>query len=64
MIFELYTIKDKLAEEYGPTFQAKNRAVADRNYNKMLTEQNLNPEEYHLEKVGSFDNQTGTLTTI
>jgi len=61
MIYELYSIYDKLAEEYGPVFQAKNKAIADRNYNQMLTKQNLNPEEYQLYKLSTFDNETGEI---
>lgn len=61
MVFKLYSIYDKLAEEYGPIFQAKNKAIADRNYNNMLIEQSLNPEEYSLDQMGTFDNEKGQI---
>lgn len=64
MVFELYTVRDLLAEESGPVFQAKNEAIAQRNYHRMMEEQKLNPEEYELTKVGTFDSEEGTLTTV
>jgi len=64
MIFELYSIKDRLAEEYGPIFQAKNKAIAERNFNNLVEDKNLNEDEFNLVKVGNFDNETGRLTSI
>jgi len=61
MVFELYTIKDLIAEEYGPIFQAKNKAVAERNFANLVKNQDLNQEEFFLEQVGTFDNTTGVL---
>jgi len=64
MVFELYSIKDRLAEEYGPIFQAKNKAIAERNFNNLVEEKKLDEDEFNLVKVGTFDNETGTLTTV
>ena len=64
MIFDLYTVRDLLADEHGPIFQAKNKAVAERNYHQLLEKQKLNAEEYELVKIGEFDNETGVLTTV
>ena len=64
MVFELYSIKDRLAEEYGPIFQAKNKAIAERNFNNLVEDKNLNEDEFNLVKVGNFDNETGRLTSI
>ena len=61
MVFELYTIKDLIAQEYGPIFQAKNKAVAERNFANLLEKQNLKQEEFFLEKIGTFDNEKGVL---
>ena len=59
MVFSIY---DKLAEEYGPTFHAKNNAIANRNYHQLAESQNLKIEEFELVQVGTFDNESGTLT--
>ena len=47
MITNIYTIRDKVAEEVGPLFQAKNDAVAIRQF-KQLVKDSENPEEYEL----------------
>jgi len=64
MVFELYSIKDRLAEEYGPIFQAKNKAIAERNFNNLVEDKKLDEDEFNLVKVGNFDNETGRLTSI
>jgi len=61
MVFELYTIKDLIAEEYGPIFQAKNKAVAERNFANLVKNQDLNQEEFFLEQIGTFDNISGVI---
>jgi len=61
MVFELYTIRDLLANECGPVFQAKNKDVADRNYSNLVKNQDLNPEEFELEYLGKFDNEVGVI---
>lgn len=48
---KVYTVYDKLAEEAGPPFYAKNHAIALRNYNKLL-EQTNTPNDYELYHVG------------
>jgi len=62
MTTELYSVKDLLAEEYGPIFHAKNKAIAERNYHQMVEANKLNTEEYNLTLIGTFDNETGVLT--
>ena len=59
----LYTVYDRLAQESGPVFEAKNDAVAMRGYRKMLGD-NINPEEYRLLKVGKINHRTQELTPI
>lgn len=53
----LYTIYDKRAEESGPLFQAKNDAVALRNYESLLAREEVKETEYKLLCVGLFDNE-------
>jgi len=51
MIVNLYVIKDKVADELGPIFEAKNDAVAARNYRSVLKKAAF-PTDYILLKVG------------
>ena len=62
MITNIYTIRDKVAEEVGPLFQAKNDAVAIRQF-KQLIKDFENPEEYELLCLGDFNDQTIELET-
>ena len=62
MITNIYTIRDKVAEEVGPLFQAKNDAVAIRQF-KQLIKDSENPEEYELLCLGDFNDQTIELET-
>lgn len=55
----LYSIFDVIAEEYGPIFHAKNDAVANRNYLRMLTGENISEEEYKIVRLGDFDTESG-----
>jgi len=42
----LYTIWDKVAKQCGPVFEAKNDAVAQRNFKNMLTSnKGINPQD-------------------
>lgn len=52
----LYSIKDILAEEYGPIFEAKNDAVATRSYKQLVEKNKLNTSEFVLYYVGKFEN--------
>ena len=63
MITNIYTIRDKVAEEVGPLFQAKNDAVAIRQF-KQLIKDSENPEEYELLFLGDFNDQTIELETV
>ena len=62
MITNIYTIRDKVAEEVGPLFQAKNDQVAIRQF-KHLIKDSENPEEYELLCLGDFNDQTIELAT-
>lgn len=55
MKISLFTIWDKVAEEAGPIFQAKNEAVAQRQFRFAIRE--ARPDEYRLYCVGEFDTE-------
>lgn len=57
MKFELYSIKDSLAEEFGPIFQCKNDAVACRMFGQMFTAKEA--VDLTLYKLGKFDTEKG-----
>nr|QJB21670.1 MAG: nonstructural protein [Microvirus sp.] len=60
----LYVIYDTVAEEAGPLFQAKNDEVAIRQVKNMLSQEKLvRPSDYKLYHLGSFDQNTMTLTS-
>jgi hypothetical protein len=57
MIYGLYTVYDKVAEEAGPVFQAKNDGVALRNFQGILQSQHLNPDDYKLIYLADYDSE-------
>lgn len=61
----LYAIKDIVAKEFGPVFQAKNDQVAVRQVNN--TFKTMSPgeaEEFHLYRLGEFDTEAGLLMRL
>lgn len=52
---ELYVVRDSVADEIGPVFQAKNANVALRSYRALMKDV-LNPDEYKLFRVGYIYN--------
>ncbi|QXP44158.1 MAG: nonstructural protein [Arizlama microvirus] len=60
MVTQLFSIKDDLADEFGPIFSAKNLEVARRKVAKLVLEQ---PDciGMTLHHLGSFDDSTGLL---
>lgn len=56
----LYSIKDVVAEEFGPVFEAVNNGVAIRNFSNVLKETKY-PEDYELYKLGNYDESTGEI---
>lgn len=53
---KLYVIYDKVAEESGPLFQAKNDETAKRQFIGMIKhEKVLSPGDYNLHCVGYYD---------
>jgi hypothetical protein len=48
----LYSIFDKVAEEFGPLFEAKNDGVALRNYFQLVKNSAIDGDEFVLYKLG------------
>lgn len=55
MTMFIYVIKDKVAEESGPIFEAKNDAVAQRKFRAVLAETSLAQHDFALLRVASID---------
>ncbi len=64
MITNIYTVYDKVAEEAGPLFQAKNLLVAKRYVNEMVKGTKIDISEYELVRVGSFDSESSDLKIV
>lgn len=62
MIYKLYSIYDKDAQEYGPLFNAKNDVVASRYVQEMLKEVN-HVDSYALYCMGEYDTEYGITET-
>jgi len=60
MLVYLYSVEDKLAEEYGPPFTAKNDAIARRQF-KNLSANMQQVEDFELWKLGTFDTESGEI---
>jgi len=60
MIFNLYSIKDVVADEFGPVFQSVNDGVAVRSAVNVLKSAE-NPADYELYRIGAFNSDTGAL---
>lgn len=54
MTMKLYTIRDNIAEEFGPVFVAKNDNVAKRQFINLIQENQINITDYTLWYVGDF----------
>lgn len=63
MVSRLYSVYDRVAEEYGPVFEARNDAVAIRAYKDLFAKSLHGPlNEYDLTFMGFiFDHDTGDL---
>lgn len=61
----LYVIHDRVAQESGPVFEAKNDAVAVRNMrNTLLENQAAKPLEFALLRVGTINHETSVITPL
>lgn len=61
MLYNLYSIQDFVADEFGPIFPCKNDDVALRYYDNLVKSSD-NPNDYILFYVGTFDNESGVIT--
>jgi len=61
MKMKLYVVYDKVAEESGPIFQAKNHKVAMRQYNHLIEKEALVKEDYCLICVGNWDSENAMI---
>jgi len=61
MLYNVYTVKDNLAEEAGPPFIAVNDKVAIRQYKNMGIPESLK-KDYQLLKIGYFDSVDVSIT--
>lgn len=60
----IYTVFDKVAEEYGPLFEAKNDGVALRQFKQLLNTVVVeNRDDYVLYSCGTFDHDAGVMVT-
>lgn len=55
----MYAIRDRVADESGPIFEAKNNAVALRNLTDLLVQvPNHKKADFTLYQVGEYDNES------
>ncbi len=62
MIYNLYSIYDKDAQEYGPLFNAKNDIVASRYVEEMIKDVK-HYDSYALYCMGEYDTENGITET-
>lgn len=60
----LFSVYDKICQEYNPPFVCKNMATAIRNMKDSLKDAKqsiiaMHPEDYVLVQIGTFDKETG-----
>jgi len=60
----IYVMYDRVAQESGPVWEAKNDGVAVRGFNQMLEKSRVPPEEYRLLRVASMDKETNEVTPV
>lgn len=64
MTYNIYTIYDKVSEECGPVFQAKNFGVAKRYVEDMVKRDPIKLDEYALYQIATFDTETCKLISL
>ena len=62
MIYNLYAIYDKDAQEFGPLFNAKNALIASRYVEQMIKDVD-NVDPYAIYKMGEYDPENGIKDT-
>ena len=63
MQYNIYTIYDKTAEEFGPPFIAVNDGVAKREYKNLGIPEALK-DEYELHVVGTYESKDGSVLPL
>lgn len=61
---EIFTIYDKVAQEAGPLFQAKNLYVAMRYVKEMIKDNKIDLNEYDLVRLATFDSESMSITVL
>ena len=64
MKMRLYVVRDEVAEESGPLFEAKNDAVAQRKFKYSLDQVRGNKLEYKLLAMGEIDHESDALVVF
>ena len=62
MLYNLYSIYDKDAQEFGPLFNAKNALIASRYVEQMIKDVD-NVDPYAIYKMGEYDTEYGIKDT-
>lgn len=62
MISKIYVVYDRVAEESGPVFEAKNDGVAIRQYLHLIKTKNMVPADFNLLHVGEIDHDVSVIT--
>lgn len=61
MFKNLYTLKDLVAEECAPIFEANNDGVAIRMFQETISRQQIPYDDFHLLRIGRYDKSTGSI---
>jgi len=64
MLSEIFTVFDVKANQASPILHARNRAVANRMFRKMVGAQDIPIEELRLLKLGTFDDESLEIVSI
>jgi hypothetical protein len=64
MIFNFYSVYDKLAVEYSPPAFLKNDALALRMFNNFLVGVKSSPDDFSLFCLGAFDSDSGRIDSL
>lgn len=63
MIYNLYSIYDKVAEQYGVPFASLNDATATRSFQFQVSQNQMaEPTDFELYQVAQFNTDNGQLT--
>lgn len=61
MFKNLYTLKDLVADECAPIFEANNDGVAHRMFQETISRQQIPHEDFRLIRIGRIDKTTGEI---